>query len=189
MAGKNRQALGHTSCLGFQTLPVALIKDITSTFRLYPDLFIKIFLLMSREHKIKKCYAEVLYYMNSKALLQLSRLHWHCDNSSLLWNETLKTDKRYCNGCSLLKNLTHTKSLMNFNEIVLMLLRCKNQPTCMGKRHGTWSLNTNSLLQIERNIRRADSLHTLVSHWNKHLRGAGSQPGKILNSEIRCIFL
>lgn len=39
---------------------------------------------MFTQHKIKTSYAEVLYYMNSEALLQLSRLHGHCDNSLLL---------------------------------------------------------------------------------------------------------
>jgi len=72
------------ACLSFETLSVALIKDITSTFRLCPDLFIKILLLMFTQHKIKKSYAEVLHYMNSEALLELSRLHWHCDNSLLI---------------------------------------------------------------------------------------------------------
>lgn len=76
--------LSTQACLSFQTLLVALIKDITATFRLCPDLFIKIFLLMFTQHKIKTSYAEVLYYMNSEALLQLSRLHGHCDNSLLL---------------------------------------------------------------------------------------------------------
>lgn len=150
MAGKIDKLLGTQACLSFQTLSVALIKHITSIFSLCPDLFIKIFLLMFTQHKIKKTYAEVLYYVNSKALLQLSRLHWHCDNSLLLWNKTVTTDKRYCDGCSPPKSLTHTKSLMDFNEIVLMLQRCKNQPTCVGKWYGTWSLNTNSFFQIER---------------------------------------
>lgn len=150
MAGKNRQLLGTQTCLSFQTLSVALIKDITSTFRLCPNLFIEIFLLIFTQNKIKKSDAEVFYYMNSKALLQLSRLTWHCDNSLLLWNKTVTTDKRYRDGCSPPKSLTHAKSLMDFNEIVLMLERCKNQPTCVGKRHGTWSLNTNSFFQIER---------------------------------------
>lgn len=114
-----------------------------------------------------------MHYINSKALLQLSRLHYRSDDSLRLWNKTPITYKLHCDASSPPRNSTHTASFTDLNEIVPVL-----QGTKISLPEWVRGMGPDPWIQIflfavvpntGRKIR-GESLHTFVSHRNKHLR-------------------